>query len=324
MIEKITPHHDEYRNCLEDIFATLAIWKKREYILMHSYSWDFGYISSKVSNDLIGYRMSTSRSGLAYLEKEYILRKYIGIELSEHKKMSIDKSIDMIKQECKNGYPVAIYINSYWCPWNTSYKKHRVTHFCLAVDINEDEIICIDPFYNLKNVMLPLGNYQQGLGVILKFRFLEEYDDENWLEILENCAFRTLTGSNGKSDFDNIREFANEIRYEESAKKEFEVHYDINVSPLLMCVNSIALARKKNASVLFWLHEKYHRNGIETYGEKLEMACSKWLSIKNLMIKYWVSGYSEHVLRAMYNGIIGAADYEENLAHEIYSSVQIT
>lgn len=314
---EIEPYHDVHGNCLEDIFATLARWKNREYIMMYANAWDFGYFPPDDKKTLLGRRISTNRDGIKYIGKKYLLNKYVGIDMTEHDIQTPEQALERIKEANDRGLPVAIFINGFWCDWNSAFKKYDISHYCMVVEINTNDMICVDPFFNRKNVSLPLDNYMNGFGNVLVFDFLDQYNMGHWSEVVDDCVKNTLHGTNGKSDFQNIRLFAEEIMHTSSLKDEFDDCNQIEASPLLLCINSIGLARKKNARVFFYFYSQYKIKALNIFGVQLDKAYARWLSIKNLLIKYSITQYSKKYLSKIYKQIYEVAAYEENLAHEI-------
>ncbi|MFZ5351507.1 MAG: hypothetical protein ACOZCL_02150 [Bacillota bacterium] len=316
----IEPFHEPHRNCLEDIYASIAIWLKREYILMHAYSWDFGFSASNDRYKLLGHRISTCRNGIAVLEKAFLLEHYLGIRITQYVQQ-FEENLSIIKRETSEGRPVAIYINGFWCNWNPAYQKHDIAHYCLAVDIEEDYIVCTDPYFELRRVRLPIENYKKEFGKVITFAFLDDMDNEDWSKIILSCANKPLIGINGNSDFANMRKLAEEIKNSDSIDKEFEEFPNIEFSPFLMTLYSIGWGRKKNASVFLHLGNKYNVEELKLYADKLEQACSKWLAIKNLIIKYHITGFTKDSLNKLSTHIHEAANYEENLSYEIIQGI---
>lgn len=322
MLENIEPFRDVHGNCLEDIIISLARWKKREYILMFANAWNFGYCSPHEGKTLAE-RLSTSRQGMKYISKQYLLQKYLGIKMVEHDVQNPHEALNIIKDVLGKGLPVAIYINAFWCNWNTAFLKYDIVHFCLATDINENEIICMDPYFNLKRVSLPIENYIKGFGRIIEFHFMKQNNDENWHEIISDCVEKTISGIDGKSDFNNMRLFSQEIIETDNLKNEFSRYDSIEGSTLLLCINSIGLCRKNNARVFYYLEDKYKVNQLGIYAKKLDKAYSQWMSLKNLFIKYKMLNYSPKFLSKIYQQINNVADYEESLAREIMEYLMI-
>ncbi len=185
MLLNIPPVHVEGLNCREDIFFSVASHYRGEYRLAFSGAFNFEYLPPEPGEEgLMGKRIGTGNNNL-----QDLLEMHYGFKISTVKAETVGEILNTINEQLKLGYPTAISINTYWCPWSRNYQKHSLGHTCLALDIDgSNNIVCIDPVAGLNHFKLPYADFEKGYAFYSTFHFEESSGAFDYKAILSESV----------------------------------------------------------------------------------------------------------------------------------------
>jgi hypothetical protein len=319
----IKPLHDDTRNCLEDIYVTVATWWNREYAFLFLHSWSFGFMpSSLVKKEFIGDRITLNRSRESRCDKqELLLEKYHGIRVEWKRFGTMQEIISVIENEIMKYNPVCLYIDSFWCPWNPAYKKFNINHFFLATGIDKEKriIYCIDPFYSKKVELLSFENLAVGGDSYITFELLEDQNrDCDLLDIIREAISVILGDGNRKSDFALMRALANEVKdsFDGGYESEGRGIDDLWSTPLIRMLEQLYGGRKNFLELVKQIAIDSGREGVEQIAQELEEIFQNWIIIKGLFIKAMIrpsTTTNEKIAKLLLN----TANREENIANKL-------
>lgn len=316
MIINLVPQHHADRTCFEDLIASIAISKNRRYEMIFSKAWNFCFLPIKEElQACIGTRLDMQRENYLYL-----FERYHGIKVSFFNIESVDEVMDVISMQLAINQPVAIKIDSFWCPWFVNYQRiHSKGHVALVVGLNKlsGELYCTDPFYMVQNVPITIGDFNQGYsGSYAIFTVVKEEEcNINWKEMLLNSV-ANLKINNA---FVGMKDFAEAIK----CSLDFSVEtqgYDSSLVgvPLFEGLLQIGKGRLKYSLVLQYLAEKYSVDALLPLCEDIKMIGSKWMIIRGILYKAY---YSQQNSITLYKDrvaakIIELSYEEENISIE--------
>lgn len=161
-------------------------------------------------------------------------------------------AIPFIADMLKNGQPVMIYIDSYYCPWFPSYHRSHVHHYVLIVGMGENqEFICIDKPYDASEFKrLPMEDFKQGRGIpeIFIMRHLGKKAGKHQdAEIFLKNHMNALTESDIPG---HIRAFAATLNAGFDVRDEICGYHDSRVAPIYTWLKGIYTGREKFADSL--------------------------------------------------------------------------
>lgn len=162
----IEPVHGAYRNCLEDILATVSIYFQNDFELMYAESWGFTfYPAVRNLNTALGKRLDAGKND--YFSN---LEKFHGLRTKWHLKRTLAEYELLIRTELLAGNPVAVFMDAYWLPWTKAYKIHHAPHYCLIIGQGDNsDFMCLDPYVTREVCTLPASLLINGNAKCITF-----------------------------------------------------------------------------------------------------------------------------------------------------------
>ncbi|MCL2717882.1 MAG: C39 family peptidase [Lachnospiraceae bacterium] len=170
--------------CVDDAIATIAAYYQRSYEYMYR---DALYYRYDKKNEYIGKSIY-----VPYLFQKQ-LRECCGItmEFQNH----TEHPYDLVKKELDAKNPVFMAINAYYCPWDWRYGEIEDGGHAIILngyDEQNQSLLCIDPYYDQIDLVLPLHLFSKGIMQIATFRkenYDKNIDNESFLqESLQNMV----------------------------------------------------------------------------------------------------------------------------------------
>lgn len=317
----ITPVHMPGATCFEDTLITVANWWEKEYLLGFLESWRFEYRRrDDEADERLGDRIRYSTS---YEVNNF--REFVGIEVKAIRCVHYEDAVTKAKEELANQKPVAIYIDSYWAPWDDLYQKeHFLYHACIVIGIDEDMdmLICLDPFHEIFHPLeLPIDHYRRGFGSSMLLFSLSEgnqaVNGPDWQTLLEK-AMSVLHGREGKgvSSFKAMEQFAADLEEMLDLSKEFNDSNSLWKSSLYLNLDSAITGRFKFLNVIDYLAIKLNSRELSAFRDRFEASMKNWQVLKNVLLKAYLTK-NEDVSTKLANLIREQGKTEENLANDL-------
>lgn len=267
----IKPLRDMHRNCYEDLIVSVLNWLGKEYEPIFSQTWGFHFDSKKKD---IGLGLD---AGITSIEE--MTKKYTGIEI-KWVPYKMDKEIFFT--ELKNGNPIFIKTNRYYCPWSDVYKEKKSQHYCLALGFNESgALYCMDPFYSVECALLEDEDLKYGCTEIGLIENRNDNVDFNWKTIL----FDMTEKMKENNVFIEMRDFADKIEKLGRLDIRNIVNEEPWLSPIFMKLRLIANGRKLAANTLSYLIERYNLDIRQQLVEDITECGNQWSLVHSILMR---------------------------------------
>ena len=239
LIEDIFPYNDAKLTCFErPLYAYInSIGMDPEYLGLATWSFTCNYVKN-FSGILSNVPMQWIVDGVDCI---------YGVQMQITQPINADNAMAIIEQEIKKGYPVMVFIDSFFCPWYPSYYQSHINHYILVVGISDDDkLICLDrPNGEFPYRFLPYQDYfnGRGLGEVILFRYADKDRD---IRHHTNQFIQTQIARMKSSNlFNNIRQFSSHIRENFSIKDELGGVHDYRVASIYTSREKFAVAIQK-------------------------------------------------------------------------------
>jgi hypothetical protein len=314
----IKPVRNDNYNCFQTVVATLATFWRRDYELIFSDQWGFQFkVPFESNNQRIGELLMPGWKG----ETKEILNRYHGMEITWHINVHYSYAINKLQEELLVTRPIAIYIDSYLCPWSPAFNKYHTDHFFLVVGINVEsmDLICVDPYYSNNVEFLSEEIYKDNIHKFCTFSVKDHDSKINWRELLLSYipqSQSTLQRDN-IDPFTMMRSFANEIMHNLDINMELEDNYDMLGVPLLRQLKEIENARYNFSSTLKYISHKFSDTDINAISQQIHEAGETWYKIRLMIMKLAFIPNKLNGQQKISQRINEVADFEERLASDL-------
>ncbi len=293
--------HGEFANCKENVFLTIIKYYLNEYgSYMYSYAWDFGY---KMKDTLLPLqdRLSNVKDRT---KLEWLMETYYGIHIEWDDQFS--------KQSIMSAEFIVICMDSFWCPWNPAYQKAHLIHYFIGVHAEDKQIICIDPYYELENLILPYELLKEGL---VKIGYTNQVQRTQYIfeQVFFDSLLHVRNGINGISDYNLIRIFLKEVGDADLFVDALTGHSDIpDNSVILLTINHVAWGRKKY--ITHW--QRYnHIPAIQYVVDRLSEVYREWILLTKTMIRIFFENRKHTAIELATNRLTHIASQEEQICN---------
>ncbi|SCZ09468.1 BtrH N-terminal domain-containing protein [Alkaliphilus peptidifermentans] len=306
---------DDAYNCIEMIFASLALYWKKNFELIGAESWGFTYKSSDVSLEIpFGEKIDC-----AINYKNDYLEKYHGIQVTFREANNYIDIVEAIKEKLKDDTPVCIYIDTYWCPWFVGYyKKIHSAHYCLVTGIDEsNNLFCKDALAK-DGEWLSLDHFSKGFKEYIDFRNLENYTKCYWKEIVRDATLRLKDKHKSLNVFDEMRLFAKDLRENLHLSKEVRGYEDRPFqAKIYKKLFNISRGRKVFSKALLYVSDEYRVSELKVLADLINKAGNKWSGIFGMLCKSYYIKDNKDLINRIVEKIKDVADEEEIIADTI-------
>lgn len=306
----ITPVHNSKLDCFQDSIAAIASYYKADYQLMLLNNWGFSFEPESVKN---GKRLSSEK-----INNLNFLSVYHGIEVI-FREINKDNVIDLLQLQVVNK-PVAVMVDSYYIPWDKSYKVlHNYNHVFIITKINyiKQEVWCADPFYELSLKVLPFKDFKQALNGYMEFNRIEiSFDKYNWRKLVSKC----ILDDNYRNNFEDMYCFADQIHnYFDEYKTEVKKYKNLWHFPLIFILGKIALGRLSFSVALEYLMTKYNEDKLSDIIQEFTIISDNWSMIRRILAKGFLTDNSDEICEKIYLKILLTAEMEKKIYQTLCS-----
>ena len=221
----------------------------------------------------------------------------------------------------KDGTPVIIFYDTFYCPWSYAYEKYHIEHSCLIIGINNNDLCCIDP--NITSEIKTF-DYNDFANAVIKHATLKinlsNIPVIDWRGILKQSALKMINKNGHNCPTDEMIVFANEIS-KMDVHTEILIYKEIWGSPLFRKISFIGQGRMNFSKYLKYLYKEYKIELIRCFYEKIEEIGRNWYKIRLMVIRIPMLENREQHLKLMAEKINEIACMEKNLALDIFCRV---
>lgn len=308
--------HENSRHCLEDILDTVAYWWGRESILMFEHS--MGFIYEQQESGLLGKAINSGWTDTDLGAFEH----YHGIYLEKTESSRQGQIWAVIECEINKNNPVALYIDSYYCPWTPTYKKYHNLHCCIVIGAeNGVKLYCIDPYVSRKVETILWNDFVEGSKGYMKFRLGDCLDDLiNPEQIIQGGLDHMMGRLRITNTFDAIRSFAGVVEKKLDITLETEGYSmdDMRHVHLFIRLIHVSNGRYNYAKLLKYLAERFDKVQFLTVFENLLHVGDDWRKVVGLLSKAaFRPSLMKKVRYIVLEKLLEIADQEERLANEL-------
>ncbi|MDF2987307.1 MAG: hypothetical protein K0R50_2817 [Eubacterium sp.] len=211
-----------------------------------------------------------------------MLQRFCDISIRRADTENYRDVIAVVKQQLEAGLPAAVYISTFWCPWHGEYQKLDHRHYCLAIGIEEDTLMCIDPALSPEICRLPLKDFENGFGPCMVFEINEEDKNRNYSSILKESVEKLE-----KSDFlSKFQIFIQDFKEKFDYRKEFS-NFEISLWDVLFFRNMtyVAGSRILYSRFIALVANITKNQELNEIANKLMISKSKLDVIRSLLVK---------------------------------------
>ena len=313
----IIPIYNENYNCIENILASLAAFWKCDCYMISSEVWGFSYKTIECSSNksvLIGNKLNSNSGDYFKLFGQY---HNVEINIYDLNLYNITDLKNIITSEIDINNPVILMINLFWCPWTKFYKIFEAIHYCMIIGVNEENqlLYCIDPFYTLEVIELPMSDFEQGSMSCITLHKLNKKDNNiEWCSVIKNAALHYLGDVNIQSTYLEMCNFAQDVRDKYNAAEEYFQMGDKKFSFISNEINHIRLARLSFSDFLKNFATKYKVNSLYEYSKRMLELGKSWYNINIMFIKTSYMGEKDLLIKRISKTILDLAEKEKNVA----------
>jgi len=292
---KIKPQKLESVNCFEGLIISYASWLNVNYELMFADSWGFKFNDNSLAKNItLGERINTYKS----INWDY-LNIYHGIKSEYHDNETSEDIIEIIKKQLSEGYPTIIFMDNYWYPWSSTYKKssNGMFHAIMVTGLDEqrDSLYCTDYMFSKYNEIMQISDFKNcGSTSCLALSYnTPAREIIDWRLILRNFIIAIKRGT---GTFENMRRFSDEVITSLDIIKEMNGYSDnIWVSPLISSLIEIKNSRVNVSKMFKYIEEKESVKGFLEINKKMKQIEILWGSILGMVIKSYYSKQSKDI-----------------------------
>lgn len=310
----IYPLHDGAFHCEQDLAVTIAAWQGIHYELMFIESWGFKYFPATGLEDRYSDRLSADMG-----DEWQNLYLYHGLRVLRHSGKNAAEIMGIIKEELLAERPVAILMDTFWCPWDAGYQRegHDAEHFVLVTGFEEGEgyFSCVDTIYMKYREPLLLEFFFKGQrGICETFSLTAPPVLEiQWKKIIGNAVKRMETA------FDEMRAFADDLAENFDIHRETAGYPNFIRAKFYRVLLEIARGRKQFSKSLLYFSRNFHLETLAIVAKDLERSGCIWESIRALFMKMpgLAEAEADNVLKKIIVKIKEIASYELQIADKL-------
>lgn len=332
----VRPAHNRIYDCIENVFNTAAEWVGADCSLMFVHSWGFGYVTKdapyppkmfcesrgysyipafKVLHEQLNYRVCTNKC------TDYdSLRRYEGLIIEEHRVDGFTGFLELIHTSLSSGMPVGAHIDSYWCPWDPTYKQNHMIHYCLVIGVDPEKAIayCLDPYLNNNVNEMPFECFKNGCGTCYTFSRKEpEASISDPKEIAGKIALFSKQKRDGHDTFEYMKMLASELGGMRNLDAIICDYTDYQTVPFFILMSHVSWTRKNIAILLEKLDHEANTDFLENTVKDFEQASTQWGIIRSKLVKACILNRYDRLLPEAANLLASLSSFEEELAGRI-------
>lgn len=280
----------EICDCSMASIVNAAIYYKRDYAYLFKGIWVFDFKEKGKDNTFFWQRLMTPEQ-IDSLESLYYHHGILMTLIED----GFEKFLHDVDYELREGNPIFLEFNAFYCPWAGVYMKVDLKHFCLIVgyDRAKSEVICSDPYISRKLHRFTLDELEKGFIQYYKFEKKEPLCNgvEQWKKDVRIGTSEKFVKNNGKNTFEKMRLFADEIHDPNNFIDEMKRQNDTYSYELFYQMKYISHSRLNYAEFLRFIAKEIKGNELVLCAENLEEAARIW---RLIWLKFTKVAYLEN------------------------------
>lgn len=309
-----------YYDCLDTLIVTIGEYWGMDYEYMLHDTWNFKFSPDISHNEsILGTRISdNSRSNYS------ALRDHHEFSIEFNTITDLDDFFKVLRSELANDRPVAVMVDTYWCPWNKfQYQKTHRDHYCLVTGIDDDNNMqVIESQLAMTPRLFPYSHFLEGYYDYILFKKAKPRvsGDFDWRKsIIEKIESFSENG-NDSSVFKQMKVFSEILPEQLNIDNEI-IGFELMPfkSPLYQKIYNIGKRRLQYSDFLKYISEKHQISELEIFSEHFQSIGNKWQSIFGLLSKAYYIPDKSKVIPKISHKIASLSETEEQLSSELYN-----
>lgn len=224
------------------------------------------------------------------------------------------QSISELESSISNKDLICLYIDGFYCPWHNAFNNHHISHYLLAVGLNNSNntVICADPFFtnDLKELPMKSVTFTEK-NFVLRINNREISN----INIIHQKSLRYLKYNinqlkNTRPYWEEINEFSSYLSLDGLRKELFD-YQDSAFIEWLISLNFLSKSRKCFVESLCYLSQVYKISFERSINDFMQLS-REWIKLKLCLLKYYYKKqYSPDVLQNIKLQIKALAEKEK-------------
>lgn len=265
--------------CLDDCIATLANYYQCHYEMMYadgfevlSGSGEYYFASSYHIRLVNGPRNLTDYHGMTLQKKDFFTKRKMKRE---------------IQNEIKEGRPVLLLFDPFWCPWDWGFQQYsnEEGHCFLVRDVTDSGFICADPYFEKEAEKLPYEFFVKGIRGVYFVTCTGEraVSSEEYKERLEELFIMCKKGNY----FEGLRSLIDDIAYRDDIFNEVKSDELFWRSPLVGILLRINQSIQSISTLVRYVAKQLENKKLLAMGDQIWNLAITWKQARKLIIKLY-------------------------------------
>lgn len=307
-------------DCFDDVVVTFDGWYRRGYELMYVEALRFAIDPASSESSTIGARIRTNLDNSLQL-----LQQYHGFAIQVLRNIPVQEGFRLIQEQLARGLPIGLNLDTYYSPWDSKFQiSHYYTHVMIiaGIDSATHDLICVDPFFEWKNLRLSYSLFEQGFIGIMT---IEPHDTEFLnRDVLIKDIQRKVQQQLDMSPL-AIRALAEAL-----PSIQFDAEYkpfpSFAESPLYSKLGMIVKGRYNFSKMLDCLESRYEMPQLRSLSDDMKRLAGKWNTVRGLMAKMYFSPQitaDSKIMGSLTDRIVSNANAEETILRNLLEALDL-
>lgn len=296
--------------CLDDCIATVA-----EY---YHCGYEMSYAGGFAMRWRSGFTNFAGQYQIHLLDRLENLKKYHGLEIVKKNFFSGKGVLRKIEKELTQKRPVMMQINPYWCPWDDGYGKYDANpgHMVLVTKVEQNGLICCDPYFEKEDQRLPLTLFYKGLQEVF---FTNYHEPEPITRQERQDAVVNMYGAlAGNGYFRGLRDFIQDASACPDLFYDVFLDEDLWISGLIIFLLQVNQSIQNLAVVTDYAGRRNEAPGAVEVAESLWNLAVRWKQARKLIVKlYFIRREDARLKERTLARLSGIVDELEQIAEHI-------
>lgn len=271
-------------------------------------SWAFYYDESAPSvGESVYYSM---RSYGHYLMANY------GIEVHDISIADYEVMMEIIRSNIKQGIPVVIKLDTYYCNWYEDFGKEHGEHSFIVVDCTQEGMMIVDTMPKRVGVYIDCERVRIGILKAETITYKANSEKKTLMEFLEHTVDRKIK----KQEIEKLRLFAERLERSDLESEMMFDKYMWNV-PIIRNIRKVYGSRKMFLSMLGYLATEEDREIVAYIQEIMSPVIADWAAVLNRLQKYHVARKCIK-LEKLFTSVHNAAEAEADIMEKVKRIVE--
>lgn len=274
--------------CFDDCVASMANYYGCDYQMMFNggikiFRWEREYFAERYE--------------IRLMDLVANLKKFHGLELIELKNLEQEEYHKLIVNNFEKGKPMIVHFDTFWCPWDPMYQNVSsvVGHYFIISKINNDNILCSDPYFGKELEPLSLELFYKGIRSV----YLIEYNEINTVGIMRGAVIDTCREILSNNIITQLYDLIEDISIEENLFNGLSEDKELWSAPLIVLLMLINQFLCVTSLEVEYVAEKVRSDFLKGKAELLWDMAIQWKQVRKLIVKLYFIRKNDVKLKKM-------------------------